>query len=273
MHFEGRPVAHFEFPIWKECKWIAICWISLRRISFKEEIRSLWHFHMRTVLSVSLCLLLYESMAISTRTKRATSNNVPWHGSVELQRIFQAGNRRALDIETFTKQAAVKQNEQNALLASSRSVLSPMAAMAVESNRFSPPDIVVELKPDRAQDFVTKINGDHVLTDRNTLLGNEIVASNFPMRDVPPPAPPPTRVLPALPPAMPPPSMILPRLLQPPRLGSGGIGVVETPWTVDEEATRIYARNLGRFEEPRSVRDKLPMRGESNSLDPYENWH
>ncbi|XGW25093.1 hypothetical protein V3C99_006480 [Haemonchus contortus] len=226
---------------------------------------------MRTVLSVSLCLLLYESMAISTRTKRATSNNVPWH--VELQRIFQAGNRRALDIETFTKQAAVKQNEQNALLASSRSVLSPMAAMAVESNRFSPPDIVVELKPDRAQDFVTKINGDHVLTDRNTLLGNEIVASNFPMRDVPPPAPPPTRVLPALPPAMPPPSMILPRLLQPPRLGSGGIGVVETPWTVDEEATRIYARNLGRFEEPRSVRDKLPMRGESNSLDPYENWH
>ncbi|WKX88235.1 hypothetical protein Q1695_008123 [Nippostrongylus brasiliensis] len=74
--------------------------------------------------------------AHSHRKKR--EDRVPWQTVVELQRIFREGNKRALDIETFTKQAAIRQNEQNALLASSGTVLSPMAAMAAATNRFSP---------------------------------------------------------------------------------------------------------------------------------------
>ncbi|PIO74172.1 hypothetical protein TELCIR_03823 [Teladorsagia circumcincta] len=90
------------------------------------------------------------------------------------------------------------------------------------------------------------------------------------MRDIPPPAPPPMLSAVPSPPAMPS-TVILPRLLQPPRLRSGGIGVVETPLTVDEEATRLFVRNaLENMEELRPSREKLPMRGETNSIEQFE---
>ncbi|KAK5976611.1 hypothetical protein GCK32_021733 [Trichostrongylus colubriformis] len=58
-----------------------------------------------------------------------------------------------------------------------------MAAMAVATNRFSPPDIVLEMRPEKTQDFASKITAadtiDHVVADRNTLLGNEIGAREF----------------------------------------------------------------------------------------------
>ncbi|PIO74175.1 hypothetical protein TELCIR_03826 [Teladorsagia circumcincta] len=90
------------------------------------------------------------------------------------------------------------------------------------------------------------------------------------MRDIPPPAPPP--MLSAVPPqAAMPSTVILPRLLQPPRLRSGGIGVVETPLTVDEEATRLFVRNaLENVVELRPSREKLPMREETNSIEQFE---
>ncbi|PIO60808.1 hypothetical protein TELCIR_17686 [Teladorsagia circumcincta] len=90
------------------------------------------------------------------------------------------------------------------------------------------------------------------------------------MRDIPPPAPPPMLSAAPSAPAMPS-TVILPRLLQPPRLRSGGIGVVETPLTVDEEATRLFVRNaLENMEELRPSREKLPMRGETNSIEQFE---
>ncbi|KAK6015360.1 hypothetical protein OSTOST_19216 [Ostertagia ostertagi] len=90
------------------------------------------------------------------------------------------------------------------------------------------------------------------------------------MRDIPPPAPPPVPPVVPPPPAMPS-TVFLPRMLQPPRLSSGGIGVVETPLTVDEEATRLFVRNApGNMEELRPSRDKLPMRGETNSIEQFE---
>ncbi|KAK5982797.1 hypothetical protein GCK32_018334 [Trichostrongylus colubriformis] len=127
------------------------------------------------------------------------------------------------------------------------------------------------MRPEKTQDFASKITAtnpiDHVVADRNTLLGNEIGAPSFPMRDIPPPVPPPPPV--QSPSAVS--TMIMPRLLQPPRLRSGGIGVVETPLRVDEEATRIFARNtFQNLDEPPSRRYKLPMRGETNSIEQFE---
>ncbi|VDL79644.1 unnamed protein product [Nippostrongylus brasiliensis] len=56
-----------------------------------------------------IVFIWYLPPAHSQRKKR--EDRVPWQTVVELQRIFREGNKRALDIETFTKQAAIRQNE------------------------------------------------------------------------------------------------------------------------------------------------------------------
>uniref|UniRef100_A0A1I7X200 Uncharacterized protein n=1 Tax=Heterorhabditis bacteriophora TaxID=37862 RepID=A0A1I7X200_HETBA len=136
----------------------------------------------------------------SLRLKR--EDHIPWQVLVQMHRIFQAGNSRALDIEAFTKQAAIRQNQHNALLSSSGSVLSPMAAVAVAANRFNPPDIVSQemARSDADREFLAKIqaqtrlmNNMELLTNRHALFGNDLHGGAIQMRDallsslIPPP--------------------------------------------------------------------------------------
>lgn len=221
---------------------------------------------MRKIIPVLLCTF-YASTTSSGRSKR--EERLPWQTVIELQRIFQAGNRRALDIETFTKQAAIRQNEQNALLASSGAVLSPMAAMAAAANRFSPPEIVLDLTSTRPQGLPKAAssrvvsNDDFLVADRRALVDNEVAPRipNFPLRDIPPPAPPPP---------LPPPVVILPRLLQP-RYHTEGIGVVETPLVAEDPPPRFFIsrdqdQDFEEDERSHQQRPKLPTREESNAV-------
>ncbi|VDM76993.1 unnamed protein product [Strongylus vulgaris] len=176
---------------------------------------------------------------------------------MQLNRVIQASNTRALDIENYTKQAAVRQNQRNALLASSASVLSPMAALAMARNRFSPPDILPLLRSDADRDLLAKytarsrvLDNSDLLADRAILFGPDLPPA-FPLRDPPPPAPP------GPPPFLAPP-VILPRMFQP-RMRTRGVAVVETPLSLDEPTTRIFPRPH-QPNEPEELPEKLPTR-------------
>ncbi|VDO72206.1 unnamed protein product [Heligmosomoides polygyrus] len=117
-----------------------------------------------------------------------------------------------------------------------------MAAMAAAANRFSPPEIVLDLTSTRPQGLPTRI-------------------PNFPLRDIPPPAPPPP---------LPPPVVILPRLLQP-RYHTEGIGVVETPLVAEDPPPRFFIsrdqdQDFEEDERSHQQRPKLPTREESNAV-------
>ncbi|CAJ0595191.1 unnamed protein product [Cylicocyclus nassatus] len=202
---------------------------------------------MRTIFVFVYC----THLSLSLRTKRA--DPMQWQNLMQLDRIIRASNVRALEIENFTKQAAVRQNQRNMLLASSSSVLSPMAALAMANNRFTPPDILPLARSEAHPDLMAKL-----LADREYLFGTALPPA-FPLRDIPsvpplPPLPPP----PVPPSLVPPPPMILPRVFHP-RMRTRGVAVVETPLSIDEPITRIFPRP-SQPTEPDESREKLPMR-------------
>ncbi|KAJ1369467.1 hypothetical protein KIN20_030941 [Parelaphostrongylus tenuis] len=87
-----------------------------------------------------------------------------------------------MEIEARTKQAAIRQNQRNALLASSRTVLSPMAALAVMTNRFTPPEIVLGMEENIGHKLRTRIssqsqffNGGEEFAEREALPSSELI--------------------------------------------------------------------------------------------------
>ncbi|KAL6732967.1 hypothetical protein Aduo_003669 [Ancylostoma duodenale] len=209
---------------------------------------------MKKILRILIYTCCFHS-AEPLRIKRA--DPVPWHTVLQLNRIIQASNTRALDIENYTKQAAIRQNQRNALLSSSASVLSPMAALAAATSRFSPPEIAPLVRADSNSDLIAKytarsnlLDNADLIADRRILFGTDLPPA-FPQRDIPAPPPMP-------PPPLLPPPMILPRMLQP-RMRTRGIAVVETPLVLDEPTTRIFPRpSQNRVDDEQ--REKLPIR-------------
>ncbi|EYC31769.1 hypothetical protein Y032_0003g1226 [Ancylostoma ceylanicum] len=208
---------------------------------------------MKEILPILINICFIHS-AVPVRIKRA--DPLPWHTVLQLNRIIQASNTRALDIENYTKQAAIRQNQRNALLSSSASVLSPMAALAAATSRFSPPELAPLVRADSNSDLLAKytarshlLDNSDLIADRRILFGTDLPPA-FPQRDIPVPPP--------MPPPLLPPPVILPRMLQP-RMRTRGIAVVETPLVLDEPTTRIFPRpSHTKMDE--EEREKLPIR-------------
>ncbi|KJH51279.1 hypothetical protein DICVIV_02558 [Dictyocaulus viviparus] len=129
--------------------------------------------------------------------------------------------------------------------------------MAVMSNRFSPPDIVLGMEEDRNRDSQTKItshsrllNNDEMLNEQETFLRNP----NFELRDMS------TAVFPRSPSLL-----ILPRMIKP-RMNDQDIDIVETPPGFFEPTTRIFARPR-HFNLVEESREKLPTRRDIEDVD------